>query len=87
MNTENVRKTIELSPQDLAALGGGQMGYIREIGTTEAVKLLGPQVAVPPNAKLFCLYAADGTPMSISGSREAAIGSAFENEIMPMSVH
>jgi hypothetical protein len=87
MNTENVRKTLELSPQDLAALGGGEMGYIREIGKTEAVKLLGPKVTVPKDAKLFCLYAADGTPMSISGSREAAVGSAFENEIMPMSVH
>jgi len=87
MNTDNVRKTLELSPQDLAALGGGEMGYIREIGTTEAVKLLGPKVIVPPDTKLFCLYAADGTPMSISGSREAAMGSAFENEIMPVSVH
>jgi hypothetical protein len=87
MNTENVRKTLELSPQDLAALGGGEMGYIREIGKTEAVKLLGPKIVVPPDAKLFCLYSADGTPMSISGSREAAMGSAFENEIMPVSVH
>ena len=37
--------------------------------------------------RLFCLYSADGTPVSISGSREAALGSAFEHELMPMSVH
>ena len=33
------------------------------------------------------LYNADGTPVSISGSKEAALGSAFEHELMAMSVH
>jgi hypothetical protein len=54
---------------------------------TEARRLLGGEAHVAPNAKLFCLYNATGTPISISGSREAALGSAFEHELMPMSVH
>jgi len=36
---------------------------------------------------IFNLYNADGTPVSISGSKEAALGSAFEHELMAMSVH
>ncbi len=81
------KKTVELTPQDLALLGEGDLGYIREIEVTEARRLLGGEAHVAPNAKLFCLYNANGAPISISGSREAALGSAFEHELMPMSVH
>ncbi len=87
MNTNETRKSAELTPEDLALLGGGALGYIREIEVNEAQRLLGGQATVAPNTKLFCLYNADGTPVSISGSREAAVGSAFEHELMPMSVH
>jgi hypothetical protein len=87
MNEADMKKTLNLSPEDLALLGGGALGYIREIETQEAKRLLGSQARVAANSKLFCLYNADGTPVSISGTREAAVGSAFEHELMPMSVH
>ena len=81
------QKFFDLSLADLAQLGGGALGYIREIEGREAMKLIGAAALVPPQARLFCLYGADGTPVSISGSVEAAIGSAFEHELLPMSVH
>jgi hypothetical protein len=88
MNTNgNSKKNIELTAQDLAMLGEGALGYIREIEAKEARRLLGRQAKVAPDAKLFCLYNANGAPISISGSREAALGSAVEHELMPMSVH
>ena len=87
MNTQDTKKTLSLSESDLAMLGGGALAYIREIKGADARKMLGDQAAIPANAKLFCLYNADGTPVSISPSREAAVGSAFEHELMPMSVH
>jgi hypothetical protein len=77
----------KITEQDLAHLGGGVLGYVREIASKEALKLLGEQAIVPPNAKLFCLYNADGTPISISGSREAALGDAFQHDLIPASVH
>jgi hypothetical protein len=87
MNTEDTKKNVELTAQDLALLGEGALGYIKEIEIKEARRLLGSQANVAPNSKLFCLYNADGTPVSISGSKEAAIGSAFEHELTAMSVH
>lgn len=83
----NDKKSVDLTPQDLALLGEGDLGYIREIEVKEAQRLLGGQASVSPDSKLFCLYNADGTPVSISGSKEAALGSAFEHELMAMSVH
>ena len=82
-----LKKSVDLTPQDLALLGEGDLGYIREIAINEARRLLGGQASVAPDSKLFCLYNADGTPVSISGSTEAALGSAFEHELMAMSVH
>ena len=87
MNASDEAKTLSLSPEDLAKLGGGALAYIREIEGRDAIKLLGGKAKVPPAARLFCLYGADGTPVSISDSRDGAIGSSFEHELMPMSVH
>jgi hypothetical protein len=87
MNTNDSKKSVELTVQDLALLGEGALGYIKEIEVQEAQRLLGDQASVAPNSKLFCLYNADGTPVSISGSKEAALGSAFEHELMAMSIH
>ncbi|MCB1435114.1 MAG: DUF1150 family protein, partial [Alphaproteobacteria bacterium] len=81
------RKITEMEIEDLTHLGDGVVGYIREIAGVDAVRLLGGEVNVAPDAKLFCLYQADGTPISISGTHEGAVGSAFEHELMPMSVH
>ena len=82
-----LKTTVDLTSQDLALLGEGDVGYIREIALNEAQRLLGGQASVSPESRLFCLYNADGTPVSISGSKEAALGSAFEHELMAMSVH
>lgn len=81
-------KTLaKLDDSALAALGGGVLGYVKEIEGADAVKMLGDRINVPAKAKLFCLYNADGTPISISGTREEAIGSALEHELFPASVH
>ncbi len=76
-----------LTREQLARLGGGVLGYVREIGVKDAKALLGDGTSIPAKAKLFALYNADGTPVSISGTREAALGSAFEHELTPASVH
>ena len=81
------KTSTKIDDNTLAAMGGGVIGYVREIEGAEAVKLLGERINVAPKAKLYCLYNADGSPISISGSREAAISSAEEHELMAASVH
>jgi hypothetical protein len=76
-----------ISTADLAHLGGGVLAYVREIEGREAAKLLGNQMQVPPNAILFCLYNADGAPISISPTLEGAVGSAIEHELIAATVH
>ena len=37
--------------------------------------------------KVFALHAADGTPIMLTDSREAAIANAWSNELQAVSVH
>ena len=87
MNTSNDKQDLELSPEELAQLGNGALSYIREIEGRDVIRMVGPQAHVAPDAKLFCLFNANGSPISISGTREAAEGSAVEHELIPISLH
>jgi hypothetical protein len=78
---------IKVSEQQLAHMGGGVLAYIREIETTEAKKLLGGNTQFPADVKLYCLHNADGSPISISATREGAVGDALEHDLIPASVH
>ena len=87
MNTSNDKRALELSPEELAQLGNGALSYIREIEGRDVIRMVGPQAHVPPDAKLFCLFNANGSPISISKSREAAADSAVEHELVAISLH
>ncbi|MBY0532479.1 MAG: DUF1150 domain-containing protein [Xanthobacteraceae bacterium] len=82
----NHNETV-LTPEAFAVLGGGQVAYVREI-KSEEVKTLFPQAPLmAPGMKLFSLHAADGTPIIVTDSREAALANAREHELDTVSVH
>ena len=88
MTGPETEKKPAIATEELALLGNGALGYIREIEAGHAAKLLGPQINnVPEDIRLYCLYGADGTPMSISASFEAAFAAAREHELTPVTVH
>ncbi len=86
MNTHQSTK-IEMSKSEFADLGGGHIAYIRRIGPGRASVLLGRPVSAPNGGQLFCLYNADGSPVSLSDSRASAMASAVQHDLTPMSVH
>ena len=76
-----------ISPEALALLGGGKIAYVKSI-RSEDVPILFPQAPrIAPGLKLFALHAADGTPIMLTDSREAAIANAWSQELEAVSVH
>ncbi len=76
-----------MSPEALAVLGGGKIAYVKTI-RSEDVQTLFPQAPeMQPGLKLFALHAADGTPIMLTDSREAAIANAWSHELETVSVH
>jgi hypothetical protein len=78
---------IAISPEQLQAIGNGFLAYVKPIAVDEAIKLLGQPIQLAPDDKLYCLFNANGAPISISQSYEAAVGSAMEHELVSVRVH
>jgi hypothetical protein len=90
MNSMNHSETkIPISAEALAHLGDGRIAYVRTV-RSEDVRALFPDAEMPqmpPGQILFALHAADGTPIMLTDSREAAVANAWSNELETVSVH
>ena len=84
--TDGATLAGNLSAEAFASLGGGHIAYVRTIRSEDAAEMF-PQARIAPGLKLFTLHAADGTPIMLTDSREAAIANAMENELVMLSVH
>ena len=90
MNSMNHSESkLPISAEALAHLGDGRIAYVKTI-RSEDVGALFPDAEVPqmpPGQILFALHAADGTPIMLTDSREAAVANAWSNELETVSVH
>jgi hypothetical protein len=87
MNSTELKN--DMTQEALAHLGDGRIAYVKTI-RFEEVRALFPQAELPqiaPDQKLFALHAADGTPIMLTDSREAAVANAWSQELETVSVH
>ena len=82
-----VQTTLPVSLETLASLGEGQIAYVKQIRSEDVPDLFPQAPTVAPGLKLFALHAADGTPILLTDSREAAVANAWSNELQTVSVH
>jgi hypothetical protein len=78
---------IEISPEALAQLGDGEIAYVKAIRSEDVPALFPQAPELAPGLQLFALHAADGTPMMLTDSREAAIAKAWSEKLETVSVH
>jgi hypothetical protein len=76
-----------MSKRELAALGDGQIAYIKELSSEEAERMFPAVEGLPRGINLFALQGADGTPIILTDSRQAAIGHARGDKLEIASVH
>ena len=72
---------------DLAKLGGGKVAYIKMLSSDEANRMYPAVKGLPKGISLFALHAADGTPLALTDSRQAAIGHAMGDKLHVESLH
>ena len=76
-----------ITQQALASLGGGRIAYVKPI-RSEDVQAMFPQAPqLQPGMQLYSLHAADGTPIMVTDTREAAVANAITHELETVSVH
>jgi hypothetical protein len=76
-----------LTPDALAHLGDGEIAYVKTILSEDVRKLFPQAPQIAPGIKLFALHAADGTPIMLTDTREAAVANAWSQELQAVSVH
>src|SRR5258708_14694409 len=76
-----------VSTEALATLGEGHIAYVKQIRSEDVPGLFPQAPKIAPGLKLFALHAADGTPIILTDSREAAIANACSNQLQAVSVH
>ena len=79
--------THQVTREALAQLGDGRLAYVRTIRSEDVASLFPEAPKIAPGLKLFALHAANGTPIMLTDSREAAIANAWSNELQAVSVH
>ncbi|WP_438276890.1 DUF1150 family protein [Nitrobacter sp.] len=76
-----------VSIETLAQLGEGHIAYVKQVRSEDVPELFPQAPKIAPGLMLFALHAADGTPIMLTDSREAAVASAWSNELQAVSVH
>ena len=83
----NVIRTPPLTQAEFAALGTGEVAYLKPMSSEELLRIFPQAPEIEPGLKLFALLSADGAPILVPDSREAATANAWEHDLRMVSVH
>jgi hypothetical protein len=88
MTEENtVIRTPPLTQAEFAALGTGEVAYLKPMSSEELLRIFPQAPEIQPGLKLFALLSADGAPILVTDSREAATANAWEHDLRMVSLH
>jgi len=76
-----------MSATEFAELGGGEVAYIKMLTSDEAHRMYPAIEGLPDGINLYALHAADGTPLALTDSMQAALGHALGDELEIASIH
>ncbi|TDH38078.1 DUF1150 family protein [Pseudohoeflea suaedae] len=80
-------KSPSVTTTELAALGEGEVGYIREMTSDEVNKRFPSAPQLDPGMQLWALFGADGTPILLTDDKSSTFYRAAEDELKTVSIH
>ncbi len=78
---------LPMSQEELAGLGSGDVAYIRQMSPSDVASLIPDAPELDPGMTLWALIAADGTPIVVTDSHDAALANAWEADLRTLSLH
>ena len=76
-----------LTQDQLAQLGEGLIAYVKPIRSEDVGDIFPEIPGVEPGMQLFALLGANGRPLILTDSRDAAVANAMQNELHMVSLH
>lgn len=87
MTELNATHGSDIDVSALAALGEGQVAYVKSI-TSEEVKRIFPQAPeLQPGLTLFALLSASGVPILLTDSHDTAVANAWAHDLQTVSLN
>ena len=86
-NSSNGLASGGLTADQFAHLGEGAIAYVRPVGTEQAQALFPGVSGLRPGMQLFALLGANGAPIVLADSKDAAVANAWEHQLSTVSVH
>jgi hypothetical protein len=86
-NMEAKNPVVRLGPAEFAALGEGEVAYVKPMQSDEVQRLFPQAPAIAPGLQLFALLSASGTPILVTDSRDAALANAWAHDLETVALH
>jgi hypothetical protein len=80
-------KSPTVDPAELAALGEGQVAYVKPLLSDEVRRLFPQAPKIPSGLQVFALLSASGAPILLTDSRDAALANAWAHDLRTVSLH
>jgi len=81
------RRFPELTAEQFAHLGAGALAYVRTMRSEDITRLYPQAPEMQPGLTVFALLSADGQPIVLADTKEGALANAYENKLLPVSLH
>jgi hypothetical protein len=80
-------KSPTVDPAELAALGEGQVAYVKPLLSDEVRRLFPQAPKIQSGLQVFALLSASGAPILLTDSRDAALANAWAHDLRTVSLH
>jgi hypothetical protein len=77
----------QLDPNAFAALGEGQLAYVKPMLSDDVSRLFPQAPALEPGLSLFALLSASGSPILLTDSRDTALANAWAHDLQTVSLN
>jgi hypothetical protein len=79
--------SVDLSAEEFANLGDGEVAYVRTMRSEDVSRIFPNAPHIQAGIKIYALLAADGSPILLTDSKDAATAGAWENDLATVSLH
>lgn len=87
MTNEITQSAPQFDSQDFAALGEGQIAYVRPMLSHDVKRIFPQAPELEPGLQLFALLSASGSPILLTDSRDAALANAWAHDLKPVGLN
>ncbi len=82
-----MQRAANISAEEFANLGDGQVAYVKTMRSEDVSRIFPHAPHIQAGIKIYALLSADGSPILLTDSKDAAMAGAWDHELATVLVH